>query len=89
MFLIFGSRAVGSVLFVLSFVCGHCGVVASQRVMRVQQKVTLFFVPLFSLRTSYFVECSHCGTTTRLTRRQVDHSIQWANTSPAAGDVRI
>jgi ribosomal protein L37E len=79
MFLVFGSRAVESVLFVLSFVCAHCGVQASQRVMRVQQKVTLFFVPLFSLRTSYFVECSHCGTATRLTRQQVDHSVEWAN----------
>jgi len=78
MFLILGSRAVTSLLFAVSFVCGHCGVAATQRVMRVQQKLTVFFVPLFSLRTSYFVECSHCGTATPLTRQQVDHSLQWA-----------
>lgn len=79
MFLIFGSRPVHSILFVVSFVCGHCGVAAAQRVVRVQQKVTLFFVPLFSLKTSYFVECSHCGKTTRLSRQQVEHSAQWVN----------
>jgi uncharacterized Zn finger protein len=77
MLLIFGSRAVRSILFVVSFVCGHCGVAAAQRVVRVQQKVTLFFVPLFSLRTSHFVECSNCGAMTRLSRQQVEHSAQW------------
>jgi transcription elongation factor Elf1 len=87
MFLILGSRAVNSILFVVSFVCGHCGVAAAQRVMRVQQKVTLFFVPLFSLKTSYFVECGHCGTTTRLSRQQVDHSAQWVNAQD--GRVRV
>lgn len=80
MFLLFGTRLVAAVVFAVTFVCGHCGVAATQRVLREQNKVTLFFVPLFSLGTSWAVECSNCGIATPLTREQAEHSMQWAAT---------
>ena len=77
-FLLFGMRPVDALLFVVTFVCGHCGTAASQQIVRTQQKVTLFFIPLFSLRTSWAVQCSHCGMVTTLTRAQAEHSMNWA-----------
>ena len=78
MFLLFGMRPVAAVMTVVTFVCGVCGTAAQQRVVRQQQKVTLFFIPLFSLGTSWFVECGHCGTATPLTREQAANSLAWA-----------
>jgi uncharacterized Zn finger protein len=78
MFLLFGTRPVLTVLFVVMSTCGQCGHQANQRVVREQQKVTLFFIPLFSMGTSWYVECEHCGIATRLTREQAEHSMQWA-----------
>jgi uncharacterized Zn finger protein len=78
MLLLFGMRPVATVMFVVMFVCGHCGHRANQRVVRQQQKVTLFFIPLFSIGTSWFVECEHCGIATGLTREQANHSLEWA-----------
>ena len=79
MFLLFGMRPVDTLLFVVTFVCGHCGTSASQQIVRTQQKVTLFFIPLFSLGTSWTVQCSHCGMVTGLTRQQAEHSMDWAS----------
>ena len=78
MFLLIGVRPVSVVAFLVTFVCGHCGTRATQRVIREQQKLTLFFIPLFSFGTSWFVECDHCGTATDLTRDQAEHSLRWA-----------
>ena len=80
MFLLFGMRPVAVVAFVVTFVCGRCGTEAAQQVLREQQKVTLFFIPLFSLSTSWAVECGHCGAVTALTREQAAHSVEWART---------
>lgn len=80
MFLLFGTRAFASVAFVVTFACGHCGTLASQDVVRQQQKVTLFFIPLFSISTSWFIECSNCGMETGLTTQQAEHSLEWAAT---------
>lgn len=78
MFLLFGMRPIDTVLFRVAFVCGHCGMRADQQIVRTQQKVTLFFIPLISLGTSWNVQCSHCGMITGLTRQQAEHSMGWA-----------
>ena len=80
MFLLIGMRRFASVLFSVTFVCGRCGTRASQQIVRQQQRVTLFFVPLFSVGTSWAVECTHCGAVTELTRQQADHALRWAAT---------
>ena len=78
MFLLIGMRPVDVVLLVVTFVCGHCGTAAQQQIVRTQQKVTLFFIPLLTLRTSWSVQCAHCGMVTGLTREQAEHSQRWA-----------
>jgi hypothetical protein len=47
-------------------------------VYRQATKVTFFFLPLFTISTSYYVVCSHCGTPTSLTKEQAEHSLEWA-----------
>jgi hypothetical protein len=76
--LIFGTRAFDYVLLVVTFECPHCGVSAQQTVYRQATKVTFFFLPLFTISTSYYVVCSHCGTPTSLTKEQAQHSLEWA-----------
>lgn len=77
MFLLFGTRASETVLTMVVFVCSNCGVSAAQRVFTRKTKVTLFFVPLFTVSTSHWNECSHCGLTTQLTQPQVDNALAW------------
>ena len=88
MFLLFGMRPVVTVLLVVVFTCGHCGNQARQRIVRQQEKVTLFFIPLFSMGTSWFVECEHCGIATGLTREQAEHSMEWADARGAVPESR-
>ncbi|MBG6056011.1 putative Zn finger protein [Salinibacterium sp. CAN_S4] len=78
MLLIFGTRAYNSVVVIVFFACSHCGVEARQHVMKTRNRVTLFFVPLFSLSTSFFVWCENCGASTALTSQQAAHSVEWA-----------
>lgn len=80
MLLIFGTRAYQTLLTLVMMVCPHCHVDAQQRVSQVASKFTLFFLPLFTVSTKYFVECSNCGIATALTKQQVDNSANWATT---------
>lgn len=65
-------------LVVVSFVCNYCNSAAQQTVYKRMNRLTLFFIPLFSVSTRYFVECSNCGGVTPLTREQAHHSLEWA-----------
>ncbi|PZE24191.1 MULTISPECIES: zinc-ribbon domain-containing protein [unclassified Curtobacterium] len=78
MFLLLGSRTTQAVLNLVAFVCGYCGVHAQQRVVKRSTKLTLFFVPLFPISTSYVNECTNCGAVTRITAAQARHSLTWS-----------
>ena len=77
MLLIFGTRAYETLIVLVMMVCPHCHVEAQQRVVKLVNRFTLFFIPLFPVSTKYFVECSNCGIATALTKEQADHSVQW------------
>ena len=78
MLLIFGTRAYETLIVLVQFVCPHCAVDARQRVTKLASRFTVFFLPVFTVSTRYFVECSHCGIATSLTREQAAHSVEWA-----------
>ncbi|PZF56137.1 zinc-ribbon domain-containing protein [Curtobacterium sp. MCSS17_008] len=84
MFLIFGTRGTETLLTVVRFVCGVCGVHAAQRVVRRTTTLSLFFVPLVPLSRSYRNECVNCGAVTRLTAEQADRAQAWAAEHPGA-----
>lgn len=80
MILVFGTRAFEAVMAIVAFACSYCGVNAPQSVIKRVVRLTLFFVPLFPVSTSYRNECSNCGGVTRLSRAQARHSVSWAAT---------
>jgi hypothetical protein len=77
-FLLFGTRASQTIVNVVTFVCGYCGVNARQNVVKLTNKFTLFFVPLFSFSTRYRNECTNCGGQTDLNADQVKRSLSWS-----------
>lgn len=79
MFLLFGTRPSAVLLSVVTFICGYCGRDVAQQVVKSSTKFTLFFLPLFTISTRYYVECSNCGGTTGLDKQQADNSIAYAN----------
>ena len=46
---------------VVTAVCRNCGNRAAQVITRRSTKFTLFFIPLFPVRTRYVQQCSFCG----------------------------
>jgi transcription elongation factor Elf1 len=78
MFLIFGTTLRDRVLVVVAFVCEFCGAHAQQNVVESATKVSLFFIPLFTISRRYFVTCTNCGGTTALSREQATNGIEWA-----------
>ena len=80
MLLIFGTRISQSVINVVTLVCGYCHVQAPQNVIKLTNRFTLFFIPLFSVSTSYVNQCTNCGGETVLTDEQARHSLAWSAT---------
>jgi len=77
-FLLFGTRAAQTLINVVAFVCNVCGVHAEQRVIKRSTKLTLFFIPLITMGSSYVNECTNCGAVTRITGAQARHSLGWS-----------
>ncbi|GAA4192962.1 zinc-ribbon domain-containing protein [Streptosporangium oxazolinicum] len=59
--LIFGLRTVAHRLGVVTLVCRNCGNAAAQVLSRRVTKFSLFFVPLFPVRTRHEMQCTFCG----------------------------
>ena len=59
--IIFGFRTSVTQLAMLTMVCAVCGNPAAQSLTRRTTKFTVFFIPLFPVRTTYGVQCTFCG----------------------------
>ncbi|OIV36348.1 hypothetical protein BIV57_16795 [Mangrovactinospora gilvigrisea] len=77
--IIWGTRTTILTLAMLNFVCGNCGNPAAHSVKRRLTKFTLFFIPLFPIASSYFTQCTFCGTTSRVTKEQAQQMEVAAN----------
>jgi hypothetical protein len=80
--IIFGANSSLQLLAVVAFVCGRCHTHAAQRVIQRATKLSVFFIPLFTLRRSYYVECTNCGRTTKIDRAQADGYVAFAANNP-------
>lgn len=80
MLLIFGNRVSEAIINIVTFVCGYCGVRATQNVIKRTNRFTLFFIPLFSFSTKYVNQCTNCGGQTALTADQAKNSLDWSQT---------
>lgn len=67
---IFGFRTKVFVLTMLTLLCPRCGNPAAHPVQRAVTKFTLFFIPLFPVKTGYSTQCTFCGLTNRLSKQQ-------------------
>lgn len=79
---IFGFRSKVFVLAMLTLVCPGCGHPAAHPLHRAVTKFTLFFVPLFPVRTRYTTQCAFCGFTNRLSRDQAEQLLGQAGGQP-------
>ncbi|MGC5013429.1 zinc-ribbon domain-containing protein [Streptosporangium sp. DT93] len=61
MFFIFGFRTALHRLGVLTRACPTCGNTAAQVLTRRVTKFSLFFIPLFPVRSRYEAQCTFCG----------------------------
>lgn len=77
MILLFGTRATVTVLATVWFVCHFCGFDAAQKVIERRNRLTLFWVPLFTVSRSFANVCSNCGREVALTREQVANAERW------------
>jgi hypothetical protein len=92
--LLFGTTARARLLAIVNFVCGNCHNPAAQRVIESLTKFSLFFIPLFTVSRSYYVECTYCGATTRIDKAQADNYVAFSvdnpvnpNPAPQAGSI--
>ncbi|MEV7970086.1 zinc-ribbon domain-containing protein [Sphaerisporangium sp. NPDC088356] len=70
--LIFGFRTLIHRLGVLTAVCRHCGNAAAQVLSKRVTKFSLFFIPLFPVRTKYGTQCTFCGASYDISRNDAD-----------------
>jgi predicted RNA-binding Zn-ribbon protein involved in translation (DUF1610 family) len=83
-FLLFGINTSHKVINVVTFVCSYCGQRAVQNVVKTANRFTVFFLPLLSLSTKYYNECSNCGGQTPLSAAQARHSLDWVQSRMSA-----
>ena len=67
---IFGFRTKVFVLAMMTLLCPRCGNPAAHPLHRSVTKFTLFFVPLFPVKSRYTTQCTFCGFTNHLSKDQ-------------------
>ncbi len=66
MLVIFGLKRYVEQLAVLSQTCPNCGNAGAHPLRRAYSRFTLFFVPLFVVRSRYETQCTYCGYVSRV-----------------------
>lgn len=82
MLLLLGTRTRDAIIALVIFLCPYCRTNAAQQVVKRSTKFTLFFVPLFTIRSTFYNRCTHCRGVTDLTREQADHALAHSSASP-------
>ena len=59
--IVFGTRRTVQQLAMVLLTCAHCHRSAANAVLKLVTKFTLFFIPLFPIRTRYATQCTACG----------------------------
>ncbi|HEX6345010.1 zinc-ribbon domain-containing protein [Umezawaea sp.] len=78
---IFGFRTKVFVLAVLTLLCPRCGNPVAHPLHKAVTKFTLFFVPLFPVKTRYSTQCTFCGLANRVAGEDATRLLQQANGS--------
>ena len=70
--LIIGLRVSEALLATLFYVCEVCGNSAAHQLVKRTRKLTFFFIPLFSVGSSYQDSCTFCGRVTSVDRQDAE-----------------
>jgi hypothetical protein len=81
MLFIFGTRRTVRQLAMVVLTCANCHRTAANAVLKTVTKFTLFFIPLFPVRTRYATQCTACGYSTAIDKGQAQQLVQ----TPATG----
>jgi hypothetical protein len=76
---IFGFQTKTFILTVLTLLCPRCGNPAAHSLHKAVTKFTLFFIPLFPIKTRYSTQCTFCGFANRLSKDEATRLSQQAN----------
>lgn len=79
--LIWGFRNKVETLAMLPLACRN-GHTAAHRLVKVRRRFTLFWIPLFTVRTTYFTTCAQCGLNVPWAKEDAERA---AATAAAAG----
>ncbi|GLZ44781.1 hypothetical protein Acsp06_09660 [Actinomycetospora sp. NBRC 106375] len=79
--IIFGTRRTVAQLAMVVLTCGNCHRSAAHAVLKAVTKFTLFFIPLFPVRTRYAHQCTACGFLMWIEKAQAEQLA----TAPPAG----
>jgi hypothetical protein len=79
--IIFGTRRTVAQLALVVLTCVNCHRPAAHAVLKAVTKFTLFFVPLFPVRTRYAHQCTACGFLMWIPKEQAEQLQQ----APPAG----
>jgi hypothetical protein len=82
-FLLFGFRTKVYPLGWVAMVCQVCGQHGSGLLVKEVTKFTLFFVPLFPVRTKHVLECGNCRSAVKLSNGEARRLLD-AGASPVA-----
>jgi hypothetical protein len=75
MLVIFGTKAYREILGVRTLVCRFCGSPAAHRLEKITTRFTLFFIPLFTVSSSYRMQCSLCTAESRIDRAEAERLV--------------
>jgi hypothetical protein len=70
MMIVYGRRESVVQLAMATYVCRNCGNTAPHGLLRIDTRLTLFFVPLFRVKSWYILACSSCNARNVLTKEQ-------------------
>ncbi|GLY63704.1 zinc-ribbon domain-containing protein [Amycolatopsis taiwanensis] len=70
--IIYGWRQQVKQLATATYLCGQCQNPTAHALRRAVTKFTLFFIPLFPIRSRYFTVCTFCGATNKLTKAEAE-----------------
>lgn len=72
MLVIFGTKGYTEILGVVTLICRFCGSAAAHRIEKLTSKFSLFFIPLFTVSTSYQMQCAMCAAESQLDRAEAE-----------------
>ncbi len=74
--LILGIGVREAILSTLFFVCETCGNQGAHQIIRRTRKLSVFFIPLLTVGTTYLDVCNVCGRVQEISREQAETASQ-------------